>query len=64
MDEFNQLQHKLPYPLMIDITWSGNDGYFKYYIIDCETMKPIHCFHSYQDLKKHIKEEEMIQNVQ
>jgi hypothetical protein len=41
--------------LMIEVEWSHNDGYFKYYISKWDEWsnryRPIWAFHSYADLK-------------
>ena len=54
MKDLNTLQKSLPNNQMIEIYWSGNDGEFKYSIIDCETMRPLCSYETYEDLYKHI----------
>lgn len=55
MKDLNTLQRDLPDNQIIEIYWSSNDGEFKYSIIDCETMRPLCSYETYEDLYKHIQ---------
>lgn len=50
----NRLQRRLKYPLMIDVEWSGNDGKFKWYIVDCKSHMVFSAFECFEDMEEHI----------
>ena len=45
---------------VIEVEWSGNDGYFKYYVYpldencNVDYLKPT-CFHDYRDLVQYVE---------
>lgn len=55
-DKLNALQRKLQYPYMIDMEWSGNDGQFKWYIVDCRDKSVVGCFECFEDMEDAIED--------
>ena len=53
------MQRKLEYPYQVDMEYSGNDGTFKWYIVDCRTMKPVMGFYCFEDMEEALQDEKI-----
>lgn len=60
MEALNEIQRKLGNDFILEIEWSSNDGYFKYYVypldgdFGVDYSKPT-CFHCFEDLKSYVE---------